>query len=70
MIRINSKDKKRIKELCAQTAFDMAEKTEVLNYVKKYVNNSAHFCLTCDSAVRLMVNQLRNFNNTKLSNEQ
>lgn len=69
MIRINSKDKKRIQELCALTAFDMGEKEEVLQFVKKYVNKSAHFCLTCDSAVRIMVRQLRHFNNTKLNQE-
>lgn len=54
-----------IERLCSLKTADMGDKDLALHYLRKFVNPSANFCLTCSGSVKIMFNQLRNWKNSQ-----
>lgn len=48
-----------IKRLLTLKKVDMGDKTNCQNLIRKYINEGASYCLTCDPAVRQMFLTLR-----------
>lgn len=65
---MTKKEKEEIEYLVNLKAADMPEKQAVLNYIRKYINEGARFCLTCPASVRLMFSQLRDWWNKQNTN--
>lgn len=58
----------RMEAIVKKSFWTPIEKAEALDFVQKYVNDTTQWCMRCDSSVRLMFGQLKNYL-TKIKNQ-
>jgi hypothetical protein len=51
---MDANDLLEIKRLCQIRVADMRDKTSALDMIRKYINEGANYCMTCDPQVRDM----------------
>ena len=59
---MSNEDKNEIIRLCSLTGkVSMLDKSSAQDLIQRYINPGAKYCMTCDSSVRAMFNQLKNW---------